>query len=335
MECSGAWEGARCVQGPQLALQLKTYGDRRSAPGLQTHIQTCSLWTTDTRQGQQQDPKFLRADPTPSKYLAIFQVNTKRQLNLERFTDANGTQLDYREEKGQRDHLRGQKQLGGPATVASGGADACLGSLATLEKLTRTRQREGVSAWQRPTENSALSSADLRPGPRKRSVTFRLLGTRRLRARRQKQQELAWARREHSWRRALCSGMRNGAGQPSVLPPGSRGGLGATMERAGFRQLSGQSRCQEEEVREGSRSSRPLLEAQRTGVGEGNQSCFSFLSCPLAPGGALLGTHCLGDSSCVYGRPSGLSREVAAESVEYARVQCQSGPGWGGPGLPR
>lgn len=95
MECSSAWEGARCVQGPQLALQLKTYGDRRSAPGLHTHIQTCSTWTTDTRQGQQQDPKFSRADPTPSKYLAIFQVNTKRQLNLERFTDANGTQLDY------------------------------------------------------------------------------------------------------------------------------------------------------------------------------------------------------------------------------------------------
>lgn len=105
MECSSAWEGARCVQGPQLALQLKTYGDRRSAPGLQTHIQTCSMWTTDTRQGQQQDPKFSRADPTPSKYLAIFQVNTKRQLNLERFTDADGTQLDYIEEKGQRDHL--------------------------------------------------------------------------------------------------------------------------------------------------------------------------------------------------------------------------------------
>lgn len=105
MERSSAWEGARCVQGTRLALRLKTYGDRRSAPGLQTHIQTCSMWTTDTRQGQQQDPKFSRADPTPSKYLAIFQVNTKRQLNLERFTDANGTQLEYIEDKGQRDHL--------------------------------------------------------------------------------------------------------------------------------------------------------------------------------------------------------------------------------------
>lgn len=130
MECSSAQEGARCVQGQRRLSALQTV--EVGGPG-----QGCKLtykpaaFGQDTRQGQQHDPRVSGVDPTRSKYLATFQVNTKCQLNVEGFTDANGRPwFDYVEE-------RGRKQLAG--------ADTCLENFARLQKRTHTHRRAGLS----------------------------------------------------------------------------------------------------------------------------------------------------------------------------------------------
>lgn len=125
-------------------------------------------------------------------------------------------------------------------------------NLARLKKLTRTRQRAGPGARQRPTGKRVLGSANPRSVPRKCSLTVQFRGSHRRRREIPEAARTGPARRESSRRRPLGSG--EGQGQPLVLRPGSRRGapfrsaletptLRRPLQWAGFCQLSGQSPC--------------------------------------------------------------------------------------------